>query len=305
MIELRFDNIEELKAMHSNAIIDHVKNGMVADAVDALYQNIIKLSGFETYATMRDVEDYEWLKQFVLADPPTLKRWANTEKAKLDFTDFSDIYTKSFSNGTDKYVDTKATYNAYTLFKEMNISVCPYCEDQFINIFDINGKKIRTVEFDHFYPKGKNEYPALAMCFYNLVPACNTCNTKTKGTVRLAANPYSPGIEQQTSLRTDIPLGKNMDNVGVEECTIHFNSKGDMVKNVTVLGLKERYLNIKPDVHDMLSKKQKFSDEKLEENAKIFNTTPENLRRTLFGRPKNEARFKELHTKMKYDLIGY
>lgn len=49
----------------------------------------------------------------------------------------------------------------------MNLKVCPYCEHEFLDVVEVTQgtQTKRTMEFDHFYPKGSDEYPALAMCF--------------------------------------------------------------------------------------------------------------------------------------------
>lgn len=56
----------------------------------------------------------------------------------------------------------------------LNISVCPYCNRNYIINFDENGKT--TAELDHFFSKSK--YPYLAICVYNLIPSCHTCNQR-------------------------------------------------------------------------------------------------------------------------------
>jgi hypothetical protein len=99
----------------------------------------------------------------------------------------------------------------------MNIKVCPYCEHEFLDIVTVKfGTQIkRTIEFDHFYPKGDDEYPGLAMCYYNLIPSCKPCN-QLKMINPVAANPYHPSIEKMTYLFPDLPLGINMNG----ECVL-------------------------------------------------------------------------------------
>ena len=80
---------------------------------------------------------------------------------------------------------------------------------------------------------------------------------------------------------------------------------GGMVVNNNSLALEQKYGNMAPEVHKLLKNKQQFPDEKLEEMEKMGFGNKENLRRAFFGTPKDEARWHELHTKMKYDLIGY
>mgnify|MGYP000006537395 CR=1 FL=1 len=64
----------------------------------------------------------------------------------------------------------------HLVLNSLNLSVCPYCNRQYIFGTD-NNRKVGA-QFDHFYSKSK--YPYLALSFYNLIPCCPTCN-KAKG----------------------------------------------------------------------------------------------------------------------------
>ena len=55
----------------------------------------------------------------------------------------------------------------------------------------------------------------------------------------------------------------------------------------------------------LLRKKQQYPDEKLEELERLGFGKIKQLKQDLFGLPRYMAKGKELHTKMKEDLIGY
>lgn len=48
-----------------------------------------------------------------------------------------------------------------------------------------------TAQLDHFFPK--SEYPILALCFYNLVPSCPSCNKLKLDDMEEMASPYKVG----------------------------------------------------------------------------------------------------------------
>lgn len=80
------------------------------------------------------------------------------------------------------------------LVKDLDLSVCPYCNRQFINSF-IEGKKSRTTaDMDHFLPKEK--YILWSDSLYNLVPSCKVCNMlfKWKRNVNMY-DPYQRGYD--------------------------------------------------------------------------------------------------------------
>lgn len=306
MIRLDFENIDALKTMHYDAVESYVKDVMSDKEREAFYLHVTDLSGFENCPKMFDKESecYDWLKQFILADLQTLADWVKNCKDKLKFLEMRELYLSRFSNGTGNYVDKEGSYNAYKLIEEMGIDVCPYCEHEFLDVVEIDGKKKRTLEFDHFYPKGKEEYPGLAMCFYNLIPSCKPCN-QVKKTNPVAANPYDPCIENQTWLYPNLPIGINMETVDEKDCGILFHEKDGMKVNVNTLALVTRYSHLKPEVHQLLSKKQKYTQEKLEELERMGYGTVEALKKEHFGNPRDIGKGKELHTKMKQDLIGW
>lgn len=61
------------------------------------------------------------------------------------------------------------------LSKKIGVSVCPYCNHNYIFTLNDNVNSVYTKpEFDHFYSKSK--YPLLSLSLYNLVPSCSVCN---------------------------------------------------------------------------------------------------------------------------------
>lgn len=302
MLRLDFQNIDELLTLHYEAVKSYVENTMRVAPKEDFHRHVLTLSGMEDVAEVDGVDI--WLKRFILANPEQLDKWATEEKENLSFTEMKSLYLNRFSNSPTTYVDPAGTYNAYTLFEKMGIKVCPYCEHEFLDIVQKDGNKRRTMEFDHFYPKGDDEFPGLAMCFFNLIPSCKPCN-QLKMTSPVAASPYNPAIERMTWIYPDLEIGANMEKVTVEQCKPLLHASGDMIINDNSLGLEQKYGNLAPEVHRLLKNKQQFSDEKLDEMEKMGFGVKEDLRRSFFGNPRDEARGHELHTKMKYDLIGY
>lgn len=188
----------------------------------------------------------------------------------------------------------------------MNLKVCPYCEHEFLDVVEVTQgtQTKRTMEFDHFYPKGSDEYPALAMCFYNLIPSCKSCN-QLKMTNPVAANPYEANIENLSYFYSNQLIGVNYTAVSETDFTIGLHTEGNMVVNQDTLGLEQRYQSLNSTACQLLKNKQNFDDDKLAEMERMGFGTVEELKRSFFGKPRSEALGTELHTKMKEDLIGY
>ena len=302
MLRFQFENIEEMKELHCNAVEDYVKRLPGTDQ-DRIYSSIIQLQSFERFGAERDKNDYGWLRKFILADIDLMRAWVYGQADKLLFTDFKTLYGRYFSNGPYNFVDAARSYNAYTLIKKMEIHVCPYCDDEYIDTVKEETK--RTSEFDHFFPEGQTKYPALAMCFYNLVLSGQNCNGLKMQNL-LEASPYDESIEELTLVSPDVEVGVNMDSIRPEDCKVLLHAKRGMIANEAVLGLKDRYVNRYSEAYDLLMKKQHFPVEKIDELIMqgYFSSRDEAMR-VLFGAPYVERKFKEIHAKMRHDIIGY
>lgn len=91
----------------------------------------------------------------------------------------------------------------HQLMSAMRISVCPYCNRQYITIYSEGEKGIRketgrkhnnnpvkktTADLDHFYIK--SQYPYLSLSIYNFIPSCQICNSRFKGTMDFYIHPH-------------------------------------------------------------------------------------------------------------------
>lgn len=306
MIHLSFSNIQTLEQMHFSAVKNYCSEIMHPNSLEDFYKKVIALHGFDSFHQeyVEGESGFEWLRRFILADHNTLSIWVKEQADKLKFDQMKKLYLNRFSKSPDIFVDNHGSYNSYTLFRTMGIKVCPYCEHEFLNEVQIAGHSRRTIEFDHFFPKGENEYPGLAMCLYNLIPSCKPCN-QLKMTQPVEASPYDPNIERLSHLCPELEIGVNMETVNEQDCKISLHPSGGMIINNRTLALEQRYESITSDVYRLLRKKQQYPDEKLEELERLGFGKIKQLKQDLFGLPRYMAKGKELHTKMKEDLIGY
>ena len=299
MIKLKIDHIERAKTAHINAVLDRIRT-YKKEKVDAVYNIVSHLSGI----TPREkTEPWKWLIDFLSADFDTIKKWVNEESIYLKGNStFKDIYGNHFANGNEHFVDTAKTYNAYTFLSNLDVHICPYCEDEYIDTIQRAPQKdIRTAEVDHFYTK--SEYPLLAMSFYNLIPSGKGCN-QIKKSHSIGMCPYENDIESKTTLFPDLPIGINMETVDPHDCKVKFHAKGEMIKNVEILALEERYEHTYMEVYDLLKHKQQFSRDQLDlmlgDGMEEFK---QKIIDALFAEPDPEKLKITLHNKMRRDLL--
>ncbi len=110
------------------------------------------------------------------------------------------------------------------LQEENQIFICPYCQRNYIGIFEKKDPQKGYVapDLDHFYPKSK--YPFLAATISNLIPACSVCNQR----IKKDKDPLEEGLSN--------PLEENI----FEKIEFNFNNSGPYICNWTKLGKREK-----------------------------------------------------------------
>lgn len=80
-------------------------------------------------------------------------------------------------------------YNSHRFVQDLNVSVCPYCNRNYItSVADNAGNKIIGPTLDHFF--SQTDFPLLSVSLYNLVPSCSICNSNLKGAVKFNLNDF-------------------------------------------------------------------------------------------------------------------
>jgi len=109
-------------------------------------------------------------------------------------------------------------WNNYSLTQNLNLTVCPYCNRNWINtvtevIKEGAPTKITSPQLDHFLSKSK--FPLLRLSFYNLIPSCETCNARLKKDIDFSLtthlHPYYEGYGQNAKFKTT-PLSLDATN---------------------------------------------------------------------------------------------
>lgn len=155
----------------------------------------------------------------------------------------SDIFKDNNISSMWKKAREEVNEVLYAIFNKANLKVCPYCNRNYIPVVSYdekNGKKkVLAPEMDHFYPKSK--YPYLAFSFYNLIPICNTCNSRFKSdNVKDILNPYKEGFENNIKFKlngTNIDIINLLSGSDVEKNKLNI----ELVKNRNITD--EEYLN--------------------------------------------------------------
>lgn len=134
----------------------------------------------------------------------------NEEIGTLD-NGLKSIFVYEMRENNDKSSESPINTEIRTeILRKIGVNVCPYCNRQFINSYDIYESKRVIAQMDHFIPKKK--YPLYALTLFNFIPSCSHCNSILK---------------KEISFPTSIPIN-NLGNTA-QFFSVEFTNYKDMV----------------------------------------------------------------------------
>lgn len=177
------------------------------------------------------------------------------------------------------------------LLEAMHVSVCPYCNRQFITSFNKDGDISATADIDHFY--GKKLYPFLALSLFNLVPSCQICNSRLKLTEDFFEwphiNPYQRGFDAEgifKLLNIDPLLNDNTIDLDPNYAIVNLSHNEAIDNSIATFQLNSVYQSHKDYVGELIIKAKLYSDKPLDEYLHNFEglfSGKEEMRRILYG----------------------
>lgn len=205
MINIKINNekIKEIKKIWCNWFFrnERIKEYVDILDVDAVYRKMI----FE-----EDSDYIAWKNEYIF-NTKAIKDWRWRDKiCAYIFDDLSDEqyvinkYKKRIQKRTEdfliaNYERYRANIGLAKIISIMKIEVCPYCNRNFMENYAVmnNGKsKIYFKgDLDHHY--SKDEIPALALSFYNLIPSCKVCNHEKLKSTKRTFYPYYDNEEKE------------------------------------------------------------------------------------------------------------
>lgn len=217
----------------------------------------------------------------------------------------------------------------------MKVEVCPYCNRNFLDSYSSENGNRRKYYFkgdlDHHY--SKNEIPALALSFYNLVPCCKVCNHEKQESEKRTFYPFYDDEDEhcflvrlydendETDITYDMPIenveNKRFDSTVWQGISNNFKIKlagnnttkmSEHMKNSNeIFRLEKKYNLSKEYVKEMIRKKyiypKVYKDELFRNFSDIFGSESE-LLETFYGfSNKEESRHNRPLSKLTQDVF--
>lgn len=220
------------------------------------------------------IDELRLIKLWIDSQPEDFGKCPITKKNKK-----SQTYVKELKSIVNWYSNN---INKSHFIENLGLTVCPYCNRNYINVANISGKKRVTSQIDHFFPKSK--YPLFALSFFNLMPVCPCCNNlKDENIMNISIYDIKHHYEDISFSYLPLKDDYLTNNDSIE---IMLKSTPNMKLNISTLGLEELYKLHKDYVQEILKKKVMYSQDKVDElyeNFKDLFADKDDVKRLIFG----------------------
>ena len=215
------------------------------------------------------------IENFIVASYEDLRKIKN----KISYSNNDTVPTtflKIYNKFSDKNINN-------LIVSKLNIKVCPYCNENYI----INrSAKYTSAQLDHFFNKAQN--PLFAICLYNLIPVCTTCN-RMKSTKDLKISPYDTSVNREQLYITYKPKSmdymKNPDNIDVV-FEHHGTNGNNILSDIQKMHIDGSYKFHTDYIQELLKKAYVYNKTEIKELYRQFPTlfkNEEEVVRVVFG----------------------
>ena len=196
---------------------------------------------------------------------------------KLITLDYKGLYgLKDFiDNNKDltELTETQKDY-FYTLYKrlkkpeyikDLDITVCPYCNRNYI----FNFKKIdsleATAQLDHFFDK--STYPYFSVTIFNLVPSCQTCNQRKSKKPNDIYHPFIESLNDDVKFKLKLKDSKFYYDKNSLKIVTEVNKNKEKVVNshIETFNIQNLYNEHKDIVLELIQKAQIYNESYIDE----------------------------------------
>lgn len=202
-------------------------------------------------------------KRMSKASIKMIRTWSEMDKLIAS----SNKLLEEMNNELSKYFDYNyiPAKTRKELYKKFNISVCPYCNRQYINSYGDYDTGGYLGDLDHIKPKSL--YQLYSMSLWNLIPACKPCNQLfKKSTILQILNPTTRGFDDDVILTLQchdinsiIGHGDNFDLYWDIVGDVDDKTRLKMMNNINLFRLNDVYNANRSDFRMLLKKKSLLS----------------------------------------------
>ena len=270
------------------------------DDIEKIYWTWISKYHLDSLKTV--IENDDVLKRLIVKDNETLEtslkkyllnNYDNLAQVKVAI-DKMRVRNECLKENTKLFL--KERYKNYRdsqaakIVNVLGITVCPYCNQNHINIVYKDGKMRYWGDLDHFYDK--DDYPEMSICLYNLVPVCKVCNQLKSSQRRMIVNPYN--LEKRSNIRFKTEFDDKFDlgylqgksqnfNIVIDEKILSMEDK----EEIKLFDLENRYKQLKHNVQEIIIKSKAYDSIYIKQLQMEFSLSDDELDSYIFGYDEN------------------
>lgn len=192
------------------------------------------------------------------------------------------------------------------IIKASRIEVCPYCNRQYIDMFQKSGKGYKAIaQLDHFYPK--EQFPLYALSLYNFVPSCASCNQGKSDKTNELIYPFTEKSEEENQKPYFKIKSEDLDHVrgNVPPAIDYAFIDSDKKAHADSLHHKNMYQNHSVFAQRLLQRQRLYNQSYIAQVKEFFpRLSDEEIREVLFGFSGDleELKYKPL-SKLAHDIL--
>lgn len=209
-------------------------------------------------------------------------------------------FRKSISNNA---------YMSSRIVDYFDMRTCPYCNNAYISnrILNNSTRKTKlqstTAQLDHFY--AKDNYPIFALCLYNFVPSCPTCNQK-KSSNQLKNSPHDETVSFEEKVHFTYELKEEFYCQEGIEVKFRDDIDKDIWDDMNLLEIEPLYATHNDVVWELIEKTRWYNEYKIRELIEDLGLydSEEEVYRMLYGGYMEEENFlKRPLSKLTHDIV--
>ena len=191
----------------------------------------------------------------------------------LDYKELCDL--KDFIDKNKSFTELNKTQKDYfyTLYqrlkkseyiKDLDITVCPYCNRNYIFNFKKSNSLKATAQLDHFFDK--STYPYFSISIFNLIPSCQTCNQRKSKIQNDIYHPFTETFNDDVKFKLKLIDSKfyyDKDSLEIEKKILRNEDKVNLhIKTFNIDNLYEEHKDI---VLELIQKAQIYNESYIDE----------------------------------------
>ena len=202
---------------------------------------------------------------------------ANTNPGNINnlYKEVYDAFVKVADAQRDK------TSMRVRIVKEADITVCPYCNRDYINCRDGD---VAGAQLDHFFSRTK--YPIFAVSLYNFVPACANCNRIKNDSTEKFASPFDEDIDWDNDIYFEFHPKESDDFEIKIKAKLRKAETTAIQNNITKMRIEEAYQIHSLELKELQEKELAYSKSQKEEFKEILKKkriSNKKIKRIVFG----------------------